>query len=285
MNRLRVAWLPDGKRLHLCNGPVNLIIQAFGPPADVGRAYDAAIERARTLIGELAEDIPVLQSGGAPRTPAALRATAACEVVPGALAPITALSGAVADDVLAVMTQAGKLERGYVNNQGDVAFHLAEGQSLSPEAMDWPAYARYDARVPIYSTARSRGIVAGGWRFAPFAFGYVDRIYVAAISAAHAGAVLGSIATRMLPDDAVQCVPASHLVPDCMLGGIPVYARQPPLPAAVVAAILARGRAAAELFFASGIVGLTLVELNDANILVAPQQFSVKSILSLEGEG
>lgn len=91
MNRLQIAWLADGKRLHLRSGPVDVIIHAFGQPAEVGRAYDAAIERARVLVGELTEDIPLLRAGSAPASPAGLRAAAACAAVPDALVPLTAL--------------------------------------------------------------------------------------------------------------------------------------------------------------------------------------------------
>ena len=143
MTRLHVAWLPDGKKLHLHNGPLNLIIQAFGRPAEIGRAYDAAIERARALVTELADDLPRLQAGHVPQSNAGRRAVAACAVVPGALGPVTAICGAVADEVLAEMVQAGQLDRGFVNNRGAVALHLAEGQSIMPNATDWQEFARH----------------------------------------------------------------------------------------------------------------------------------------------
>ena len=43
MKRLpQIALLPDGKRLHLQDGPIDLIIEARGRDADVRAAYEAA---------------------------------------------------------------------------------------------------------------------------------------------------------------------------------------------------------------------------------------------------
>jgi ApbE superfamily uncharacterized protein (UPF0280 family) len=282
MRRLRVAWLPDGKRLHLKNGPVNLILQAFGRPGEIGRAYDAAIERARALVLELAEDLPRLQAGDAPLNAVGLRAAAACAAVPGALGAVTALTGAVADEVLAAMAQRAQMERAFVNNHGAVAFHLAEGQSITPNAMDWPDYQRYDARVPIVSAARARGLAAGGWHYEGFALGCVDKIYLAAPSAAVAEAALGSIAACMLPASGAQTVPAEFLAPHSVLGSLPVY---PPLQALAgdeAAAILAQGRAASAALFAAGTITLALAGLGEDNFLVALPYLSLKSMLSLE---
>jgi uncharacterized protein len=279
---LRVAWLPDGKRLHLQNGLVNLIVQAFGPPAGVGRAYSAGIERARALVLELADDVPRLQAGEAPQSEVGLRAAAACAQVPGALGPLTVLSGAVADEVLAAMVQGERLDRAFVNNHGVVGFHLAEGQSLSPQGMDWPEFARYDATtVAIPAAARTRGIAAGGWHYHGFAFGCVDRIYAASTSGAMAEAVLGSITTRMLPGRALETVPAGTLEPGSVLGALGVYPLQD-LAADEVAQAMAQGREAATALFDAGISTLALIELRGKNFLAAPPQFSLRSLLSIQ---
>src|SRR5260370_1421406 len=46
MKRLpQIALLADGKRLHLQDGPIDLIIEAKGKPAQVRAAYDAAARR------------------------------------------------------------------------------------------------------------------------------------------------------------------------------------------------------------------------------------------------
>jgi uncharacterized protein len=279
VNRLRVAWLPDGKRLHLYQGPLDLIIQAFGPPAEVGRAYDAGIARARALLLELQEDVARLKAGELPQGAAGQRALAACAAVPGGL-PAAALHGAIADELLAAMAQAGQLERGFVNNRGAVSFHLAEGQSLTPQSLDWPAYHRFDTKLPVGAATRTRGLVAAGWAYDGMVLGWVNRIHVAAGSAALASACLGGIAARMLPAEGVQ--PLS-VVPQGLLMDVPLYAPVRDIAQDEAAAILAQGRAVAEQLFADGVITLAAMELGEQYCLVAPPHYSLKAIMGLDG--
>ncbi len=277
-----MAWLPDGKRLHLRNGPIDLIIQGFGQPAEVGRAYDAGIERARALVLELAEDVPAMQQGQEAQSDVGLRAAAASEAVPGGLPAVVALNGAVADEVIAAMTQGGRIDRGFANNRGMVAFHVTEGCGLTPVAMDWPEYQRYDARIPIVAAMRSRGMAFAGWRCDGFALGWVERVFAAARTAAVAEAACASISACMRPAAGVEMVPADTLAPLTVLGGLPVC-RALPLPGAAEAeALVAQGRARAEALVADDTVVLTAIELGAANCLAGPPHFSLKSLLSLE---
>jgi hypothetical protein len=282
MKRLRVAWLPDGKRLHLQNGPVNLIIQAFGSPAEVGRAYEAGIERARALVTELGEDLPRLQLGEAPQGAVGQRAVAACAGVPGALGPVTALCGAVADEMLAAMVRGGQLDRGFVNNRGAVALHLEEGQSITPSDTDWLEFARHEAKVTIRSAVRTRGLAGAGWRFDGLALGYVDRIYTAARSSAVAEAALGSISARMVPATGAQSVPATLLMPQSVLGDMAVYAPRPDVTGDEAAVLLAQGGEAAKALFDADIIALAVMTLEEAHFLVSPPYLTVRSMLSLE---
>ena len=46
MKRLpQIALLPDGKRLHLQDGPIDLIVEAKGSEREVRMAYEAAAQR------------------------------------------------------------------------------------------------------------------------------------------------------------------------------------------------------------------------------------------------
>ena len=60
-NRQQARFLPDGRRLHLQDGPIDLIIQADGARAAVDVAYDAACERFATLLDELGAELPQLR--------------------------------------------------------------------------------------------------------------------------------------------------------------------------------------------------------------------------------
>src|SRR5437763_1528986 len=49
----QLRYLADGKRLHLQDGPIDLIVEANGTEASVGVAYSAAARRFTGLLDEL----------------------------------------------------------------------------------------------------------------------------------------------------------------------------------------------------------------------------------------
>ena len=62
MTRTHAAMLPDGRRLHLQDGPIDLVIEAFGSPAAVQAAYAAAMRRFDGLLDELCSELPLLRA-------------------------------------------------------------------------------------------------------------------------------------------------------------------------------------------------------------------------------
>ena len=129
------ARLGDG-RLHLQHGPIDLIIEAFGAADEVERAYAQAIDRfgdiLPTLVGELAvlrrpltEAYPLLQGPVARRMAEAVWPHRTVFIT-----PMAAVAGAVADEMLQAMVRGRTLDKAYVNDGGDIALHLAPGQSL-----------------------------------------------------------------------------------------------------------------------------------------------------------
>ncbi len=67
-----IAWLPDRRRLHMRHGPIDLIVEAFGPAPEVAAAcrqvagaFDGVLE---ALVAELpALRRPVARPGSAGR--------------------------------------------------------------------------------------------------------------------------------------------------------------------------------------------------------------------------
>ena len=49
----QIRWLADGRRLHLQDGPIDLIVEAWGNEANVRTAYDAAARRFTGLLNVL----------------------------------------------------------------------------------------------------------------------------------------------------------------------------------------------------------------------------------------
>lgn len=69
MNGPQAALLADGRRLHLNHGPIDLVLEAFGAPAEIEAAYAQACGRFDTILTELVEELPALRqpSTEAPR--------------------------------------------------------------------------------------------------------------------------------------------------------------------------------------------------------------------------
>ena len=135
--------LADG-RLHLHDGPIDLIIEAFGETSAAEEAYAAAWRRFATILDELCTELPLLRADplGAPAPRGAVARRMAAAVAPFRarrfLTPMAAVAGAVAEEVLEAMTTGRRLARAYVNNGGDIALHLGPGETFSIGMVDRP---------------------------------------------------------------------------------------------------------------------------------------------------
>src|ERR671935_2190505 len=139
MTRLpQIALLPDGKRLHLQDGPIDLIVGAKGKAAEIRAAYDAAAYRFTGLLDELCAELTELREAADPLH-SKLKGTVArrmhAAVAPFAadcfITPMAAVAGSVAEEILGAMLNAAQLARAYVNNGGDIALHLGDGELFS----------------------------------------------------------------------------------------------------------------------------------------------------------
>ena len=260
--------LPDG-RLHLQEGPIDLLIEAFGAAEDVRRAYAAATACFEEVLPGLVSELAVLRqpvAAGVLQGPVARRMEAACLphlALRGAVfvTPMAAVAGAVADHVLAAMTAAADLRRAYVNDGGDIAVHLAPGESLACGLVARVDDPRLDGRAVISHAMPVRGIatsgratLGGGGR--SFSFGIADAVTVFACSAAEADVAATLIANAVdLPGhEAVTRRPARELDPESDLGTRPVTVAVGALTREEVGAALARGAAEAERMRAAGLI-------------------------------
>lgn len=249
--------LPDGARLHLHHGPIDLILWA--DEAARRAAYARASARFATVLDELVAELPDLRSADPPplRGPVARRMQAATAPFrPVFVTPMAAVAGAVADEVLSVMAADPGLRKAYVNNGGDIAVHLAPGEGFTA--------AMAGGRVALQASAPWRGVATSGWRGRSHSLGIADAVTVLARSGAAADAAATLIANAVdLPGNpAVARRPARELAPDSDLGDLPVTAGVGPLSAAEAAVALGRGRVAAEDYLARGLIGAAFLMLN-----------------------
>lgn len=250
--------LPDGERLHLQQGPIDLVIGADGPPGARAAAFAAARARFETVLAELVAELPLLRRpvGEAPTGVIAQRMVAAT-LPHGAAAfitPMAAVAGAVAEEILATLCAAAPLERGYVNNGGDIALHLAPGARFAiaiagPEGQDF-------GRIALTHADPVRGIATSGQRGRSLSFGIADAVTVLAPTAAMADAAATLIANDIdLPDHpAIQRVRACEIQPDSDLGERLVTRHTGPLLPTEVRRALDRGARAARRMQANGLI-------------------------------
>ena len=266
-----IAWLPDGRRLHMNHGPMDLIVEAFGADDERQAAYEQAAGRFRTVLGELVEELPALRrpSSGLPRRFAGSTAqameTAACRFSQrGAVfvTPMAAVAGAVADAVLAAMVDGRRLDRAYVNDGGDIALHLAPGASLRI-AIGGKDETMAD-RVTLRAEDAVRGVATSGWRGRSHSLGIADAVTVLARDAASADVAATLIANAVdLPrHPVIGRMAARELAPDSDLGGRLVTTAVGALSAGEVDMALERGLTVAEDFRRRGLIAAAALFLN-----------------------
>lgn len=273
--RARIAVLPDRRRLHLQDGPIDLIIEGFGNAVDIRSAYSAAADRFVTILDELCGELAMLRAA-ATAGPCRLRGTVArrmhAAVAPLAadrfITPMAAVAGAVAEEVLAAMTAAARLERAYVNNGGDIALHLAPGARLTAAMIDRPDRPALLGTATIEAADPVRGVATSGRHGRSFSLGIADAVTVLARGAALADAAATVIANAVdLPDHpAIRRVPACELQPDTDLGARPVTCEVGSLAAPDVAEALAVGLAAARAFSDRGLIEAASLHLQGETV-------------------
>src|SRR5258708_13500099 len=112
----QIARLADGRRLHLQDGPIDLIVEARGSEVNLRAAYGAAVQRFTGLLDELCKELPLLRQAADPAR-CLLRGTVARRmhdaVAPFAsehfITPMAAVAGSVAQEILAAIVHSPPL--------------------------------------------------------------------------------------------------------------------------------------------------------------------------------
>ena len=252
MTRMQERLLPDGKRLLLQDGPIDLIIGADGESDQVARAYDVARIRFSTILDELCTELSLLrqpthfQPDGqvARRMWRATADLARTQFV----TPMAAVAGSVAEEILYAMVTVAKLEKAHVNNGGDIAIHLGPWTDYDIGLVDRPENPSLFSRAHIDWTDAVRGIATSGWRGRSFSLGIADAVTALAVtaSAGDAAATLIANAVDLPGHPAILRVAANEIQPDSDLGRRPVTRGVGPLSSAEVCEALDRGVAFAQ---------------------------------------
>jgi ApbE superfamily uncharacterized protein (UPF0280 family) len=274
----QIGWLADGRRLHLQDGPIDLIVEVHGSETNRRAAYDAAARRFTGLLDELCDELPLLRRAADParcelQGAVARRMDAA--VAPFALdhfiTPMAAVAGAVAEEILGAMLDAARLERSYVNNGGDIALHLGHGEHFTVGLMDRPDPPGLMRTIIVDADDPTRGVATSGRHGRSFSLGIADAVTVLARTASQADAAATIIANAVdLPGHpAIVRCPAHDLQPDSDLGARLVTRDVGELTGHEIEDALESGAACARNLLTAGLIDGAVLRLQGETVLVS----------------
>ena len=255
-------------RWHFQHGPMDIVIGASGQPAALAHAHQNAWERFKVILDELVQELVLLRrpvQGACPlHGPIARRMWQACQPYQsGFITPMAAVAGAVAQDLIASYVRDG-VGRAWVNNGGDIALHLAPGQSVRIglyadiarlDSKELCGGIRTDGAFEVASLSPVRGVATSGWRGRSFSMGIADSVTVLARTAAQADAAATVIANAVDVHDArILRRPACELKDDSDLGALPATVDVPALEPALVRQALQAGVVRAQALRAAGLI-------------------------------
>jgi ApbE superfamily uncharacterized protein (UPF0280 family) len=335
----QATLLPDGRRLHLNHGPIDVILEAWGEADEVQLAYQQAIAAFQNVLQALVDELPLLRQplpsanarsarsaeqkrvpfstraaggegrvrGVLPQTPlnpshgtaltptlsrkrergtrsigfdaipptlhgpVARRMLAACwPYRADFITPMAAVAGAVADHLLEALCQGRRLAKVYVNDGGDIAFHLAPGERLTCGLVADLAAPAIDGRLALTADMPVRGLATSGAATKSsggrsFSLGIADAVTVLARDAAAADAAATIIANAVdLPRHPnVKRTPATDIDPDSDLGHRLVTLTIGELTPPEIDRALAAGVAVAERLRRAGLIHAAVLVLRD----------------------
>lgn len=280
MRRLpQIALLSDGRRLHLQDGPIDLIVEARGRADEVRAAYEAAGRRFTGLLDELCAELGELRTAAEAQTSLKgvvarrMHAAVAPYVADCFITPMAAVAGSVAEEILGAMLGAATLDRAYVNNGGDIALHLGRGEDFSVGLMDRPDRGGVMRTMRVNANDPARGIATSGRHGRSFSLGIADAVTVLAATASQADAAATVIANAVdLPGHpAILRQPANELQPDSDLGPRLVTRDVGELSQNETGAALESGAECARQLFDRGLIEGAVLRLCGDMLVIGPK--------------
>jgi hypothetical protein len=272
--------LADGRRLHLQDGPIDLIVEAWGSEANIRAAYDAAARRFTGLLDTLCEELPELRKAADPvscrllgKIARRMHAAVAPYAADHFITPMAAVAGAVAEEILGAMVDAARLDRAYVNNGGDIALHLGRGERFTVGLVDRPDQPGLMKTTIIDFGDPARGVATSGRHGRSFSLGIADAVTVLARTASQADAAATIVANAVdLPGHpAVRRGPAHDLQPDSDLGARLVTHEVGDLSHDEIEEALEAGADKARALLGRGLIESAALRLHGETRIVAPK--------------
>jgi ApbE superfamily uncharacterized protein (UPF0280 family) len=268
----------SGGRLHMQQGPIDIVLKAWGEADAVAAAQRAAQARFSSILSELCAELDALRrpmgDGVQLHGAVALRMQRACRPFASIfVTPMAAVAGAVADEILAAMIAAAPLDKAFVNDGGDIAVHLSPGHSLAIGALAHASEGgmpRPSAGLVLRSADAARGIATSGASGRSFSLGIADGVTVLARDAATADVAATLIANAVDCDHpGIVRRPACSLDPDSDLGERLVTVAVPSLPGENLLGALSSGLRRARHYHAQGLIADAALHLQGRSLTLA----------------
>ena len=272
----------EDHRLHLQEGPINLILDVDAFKGIREHLFISAKKRLNTVLRELVLELDLLKlpwkiHSPVPKGEIAQRMFYAVSGLDIFVTPMAGVAGAVADEILDVMRKTveksdyylDNVKRMYVNNGGDLSFWLKNGSSFSVGVIDNIETPELNTKVSLHHDSPVRGIATSGWRGRSQSLGIADAVTVLAKSAVEADVAATLIANDVnIEYPGIEKRPASELKDDSDLGSIPVTVAVPSLPDFMVCEALKKGAKTARKFINMGIIETAYLSLQKQTLVV-----------------
>ena len=279
----QMVLTPDGKKLHLSHGPIDIILQSFGLSNEVQKSYEQVIKFFPKILPDLVAEIGDLRrpysKGWQPEGLVSRRMKEACYPYQGKfLTPMAAVAGAVADQVLEISLINRKLDKIYVNNGGDISFHLERGHLLTAGIVGDISRSKINGKCVFNFENPARGIATSGWKGRSFSMGIADAVTVLASNAAAADVAATLIANAVFADHpAIKQEPAINQDIDSDLGERLITVKVGKLDGNTIENALDSGQTVAEQMELAGHITAAVLVLQDSFRVVGSPPIGLKS--------
>ena len=262
------------------HGPIDLIVQAEGDAEVMEAAHARAWIEFEGMLGSLVQELallrqPVARGAVNPCLGAVARLMwQACEPLAssdeeGFITPMAAVAGSVAQHLLRHYDLPG-VTRAAINNGGDIALHLSQGQTwqlgvVSDADAVWHeaqagAAIHPDAHFMLTPELPVRGVATSGWSGRSLSRGIADSVTVLAGTAARADAAATLIANHVdLAHPGIVRLPADQVRDHSDLGSRLVTCHVPRLSLGEITTALGRGLAYAQGLVDQGFIHAALI--------------------------
>jgi hypothetical protein len=193
---------------------------------------------------------------------------------------MAAVAGSVAEEILAAMTENAQLRRAYVNNGGDIALHLVDGEHFTVGLTDRPDASGLLRTMIIDADNPARGVATSGRHGRSFSLGIADAVTVLARTASQADAAATIVANAVdLPGHpAILRCPARDLQPDSDLGARLVTRDVGELSCGEIEDALEAGADSARRLLAAGLIDGAVLRLRGETVAVGTRAIEVSGL-------